>query len=217
MTIRVLVCDDNPVIRTGVRSLLESADDIEVVAEAANGREALERARETSPDVILLDVRMPVMGGLAAAAELSSSANVLMLTYGEEEEMVAAAIRAGAAGYLVHGRFTPEELVAAVSDIAAGKQVLSPAVVPKVFAALREGGAPPREADVGGPDELTEREREVMNQLIQGHRNPAIASALFISEKTVKNHINRIYAKLGVTTRAEAIAAWLGTQPSEQG
>lgn len=213
MTIRVLVCDDNPVIRTGVRSLLESGEGIEVVAEASNGREALERARDTSPDVVLLDVRMPIMDGVKAAAELSASAKVLMLTYGEDEEMVASAIRAGAAGYLVHGRFTPEELAAAVADIAAGKQVLSPAVVPKVFAALRGEGTRSREPEAGGPDELTEREREVMNQLIQGHRNPDIASALFISEKTVKNHINRIYAKLGVTTRAEAIAAWLGTQP----
>ena len=215
MTIRVLVCDDNPVIRTGVRSLLESGGDIEVVAEASNGKEAVDRARETSPDVVLLDVRMPLMDGVAAAREVSGKAKVLMLTYGEDEEMVAGAIRAGASGYLVHGRFSPEELVAAVTDVAAGRQVLSPAVVPKVFAALREGSAGERE--VGGPDELTEREREVMNQLIQGHPNPVIAGALFISEKTVKNHINRIYAKLGVTTRAEAIAAWLGTQPSDPG
>jgi DNA-binding NarL/FixJ family response regulator len=213
VTIRVLVCDDNPVIRTGVRSLLESNGDIEVVAEASNGKEALERAKETSPDVALLDVRMPLMGGVAAAEQLSADAKVLMLTYGEDEEMVAGAIRAGASGYLVHGRFSPEELVSAVVDVAAGKQVLSPAIVPKVFAALREGAAPTGERDAAGPDELTEREREVMNELIQGHPNPVIAGTLFISEKTVKNHINRIYAKLGVTTRAEAIAAWLGTQP----
>ena len=216
MTIRVLVCDDNPVIRTGVRSLLESNGEIEVVAEASNGKEAIERANETGPDVALLDVRMPLMGGVAAAEEISARAKVLMLTYGEDEEMVAGAIRAGASGYLVHGRFSPEELIAAVVDVAAGKQVLSPAIVPKVFAALREGAAQTGERNAGGPDDLTEREREVMNELIQGHANPAIAEALFISEKTVKNHINRIYAKLGVTTRAEAIAAWLGTQPSER-
>ena len=210
MTVRVLVCDDNPVIRSGVRSLLESSGEVEVVGEASNGREAVERTAETSPEVVLLDVRMPVMDGVAAADEISGRAKVLMLTYGEDEEMVAGAIRAGASGYLVHGRFTPEELVGAISDVAAGRQVLSPAVVPKVFAALREGG---EGSTSGGLTELTEREREVMNQLAQGMSNPEIAEALFISEKTVKNHINRIYAKLGVTDRAGAIATWLGTRP----
>jgi DNA-binding NarL/FixJ family response regulator len=206
--IRVLVVDDNPVIRSGVRSLLEADPEIEVVAEASDGREAIARAREHRPDVVLLDVRMPVMDGVAAAEPLSRDAKVMMLTYGEDTEMVAGAIRAGAAGYLVHGRFSPEDLVRAVRDLNEGRQVLSPAVVPKVFEAMREG-APQAERE--GPSDLTEREREVMNLLVQGLSNPDIAGRLFISEKTVKNHINRIYAKLGVTDRAKAIAVWLGT------
>ncbi|MGH2662101.1 MAG: response regulator [Actinomycetota bacterium] len=206
--IRVLVVDDNPVIRSGVRSLLEADPEIEVVAEASDGQEAIARAREHRPDVVLLDVRMPVMDGVAAAEPLSRDAKVMMLTYGEDTEMVAGAIRAGAAGYLVHGRFSPEDLVRAVRDLNQGRQVLSPAVVPKVFEAMREGGP---QAEREGPSELTEREREVMNLLVQGLSNPDIAGRLFISEKTVKNHINRIYAKLGVSDRAKAIAVWLGT------
>lgn len=207
--IRVLVVDDNPVIRTGLRSLLEGEGEIEVVAEAGNGRDALVLAREHRPDVVLLDVRMPVMDGVAAAAELSGRTRVIMLTYAQDEELVAGAIRAGASGYLIHGQFTPQDLVSSVREVAAGRQVLSPAVVPKVFEAMRrEPSATARSDD---SLELTEREREVMNLLAQGRSNPEIARDLFISEKTVKNHINRIYSKLGVTSRAAAIASWLGT------
>ncbi len=206
--IRVLVVDDNAVLRKGVVSLLESSEGIEVVGEAGTGKDAITRANETKPDVVLLDVRMPVMDGITAAEPLSKQAKVMMLTYAEDEERVAGAIRAGASGYLVHGRFTPEELERSVKDLAAGANVLSPSVVSVVFGALKEGGG--AGGDHEGPLSLTERESEVMTLLSRGTSNKAIAEKLFISEKTVKNHINRIYAKLGVGTRAEAIASFLG-------
>lgn len=205
--IRVLVVDDNAVLRKGVVSLLDSSDGIEVVGEAGTGKEAISQAKETRPDIVLLDVRMPVMDGIAAAGSLSKHAKVMMLTYAEDEERVAGAIKAGASGYLVHGRFTPDELERSVKDLAAGKNVLSPSVVSVVFGALKDGGPGGHEQ---GPSSLTERENEVMALLARGASNKSIAERLFISEKTVKNHINRIYAKLGVTTRAEAIAAFLG-------
>jgi DNA-binding NarL/FixJ family response regulator len=211
---RVLIVDDNAVLRRGVASLLEVADGIEVVGEAGTGKEAIALAKELSPDVVLLDVRMPVMDGIEAAGPLSKIAKVMMLTYSEDEERVSAAIRAGASGYLVHGRFTPEELERAVTDLAAGHNVISPAVVSVVFDALREG---PGVKTKTGPATLTEREAEIMNLLAQGRSNGAIAGELFISEKTVKNHINRIYAKLGVANRAEAIAAHLGVAGRNEG
>ena len=205
--IRVIVADDNPVIRGGVKSLLESADGIAVVGEAANGREAIDLTEREHPDVVLCDVRMPIMDGIEAVGKLQETTQVLMLTYAEEEHLVAGAIRAGAAGYLVHGRFAPDELENAVAQVAAGHRVLSPAVVTVVFDALRKG---PERLDEQGPLALTEREREIANLLAQGRSNRDIAGELFISEKTVKNHINHIYAKLGVASRAEAIALWLG-------
>lgn len=209
--IRVLVVDDNAVVRRGVAALLGAADDIDVVGEAADGKEGVRLARELAPDVVLCDVRMPVMDGVAAAAAMSGETRVMMLTYSEEEDRVAAAINAGASGYLVHGRFDPDELERAVRDLAAGHNVLSPAVVPVVFDALRRTAGESSPSDGGqGPTELTAREREVMNLLCTGRSNREVAEALFVSEKTVKNHLNRIYAKLGVTSRTEAIARWLG-------
>lgn len=209
--LRVIVVDDNAVVRRGVASLLGAADDIDVVGEAANGKDAIAKVDELRPDLVLLDVRMPVMDGVSAARDLNSKTKVLMLTYAEDEDLIAGAIRAGASGYLVHGRFEPEELEQAVRDCAAGRSVLSPAVVTTVFDAVRKTPGDPKERT---KLDLSEREREVMNLVAKGLANPAIAEQLFLSEKTVKNHINRIYAKLGVTTRAEAIASWLGiTRP----
>ncbi|HEV2814634.1 MAG TPA: response regulator transcription factor [Solirubrobacteraceae bacterium] len=205
---RVLVVDDNAIVRRGVVSLLEEAEDVEVVGEASNGREAVDAARDLKPDVVLLDIRMPVMDGIAAASALSGSTRVLMLTYAEEQDLVTGAIRAGASGYLVHGRFEPDELAEAVRAVAGGSTALSPAVTPTVFAALRQG---PAAADGPGRDPLTEREREVMNLLARGLSNREISDELVITHKTVKNHLSRIYDKLDVRTRGEAVALWLGT------
>ncbi|MCP9491481.1 MAG: response regulator transcription factor [Solirubrobacteraceae bacterium MAG38_C4-C5] len=215
--IRVLVADDNPVVRHGVAALLAaSAVDIDVVGEAGNGREALRLEREQRPDVVLLDVRMPVMGGVEAARALAGRCKVLMLTYSDDEENVVAAIRAGAHGYLVHGRFDTDELAAAVRALVAGQRVLSPAVAPAIFAALRDGSsAPSRGAGGEGPDALTPREREIMGRVAAGRANRAIAGELVLSEKTVKNHIRHIYEKLGAASRAEATALWLGVTGAE--
>jgi DNA-binding NarL/FixJ family response regulator len=205
----VLIADDNTVIRHGLASLLATSDDIEVVGEAANGQQAIEATEELRPDVVLLDVRMPVTDGVTAAATVSRTAKVAMLTYADDEPTVTAAIRAGASGYLVHGRFDADELGQAVRDVAAGNTVLSPAVAPVVFEALRHHTTVTTTKE-GDPLGLTEREADVMNHLAQGSSNAAIAAELFMSEKTVQNHIHRIYAKLGVRTRAQAIALWLG-------
>jgi DNA-binding NarL/FixJ family response regulator len=207
--IRVMIVDDNAVIRRGVAALLEEADDIRLVGEASDGREAIRIASEVNPDIVLLDVRMPVMDGVEAAGPLAERARVMMLTYTEEQERVVAAIRAGAAGYLVHGQFDADELAARIRQLAAGETVLSPAVVATVFEALRKTPGSPDEAD--GPASLTEREREIMNLISQGLTNRDIAERFVLSEKTVKNHVNRIYSKLGATNRAQATALWLGT------
>jgi DNA-binding NarL/FixJ family response regulator len=204
-----MIVDDNAVIRRGVAALLEEADDIRLVGEAGDGREAIRVAGEAKPDVVLLDVRMPVMDGVEAAGPLAERARVMMLTYTDDQDRVVAAIRAGAAGYLVHGQFDADELATRVRQLAAGETVLSPAIVGTVFDALRRTPGSPDEAD--GPASLTEREREIMNLISQGLTNRDIAERFVLSEKTVKNHVNRIYSKLGATNRAQATALWLGT------
>ncbi len=133
----------------------------------------------------------------------------LMLTYTDDQERVVAAIRAGASGYLVHGQFDADELATRIRQLAAGETVLSPAIVGTVFDALRKTPGSPDEAD--GPASLTEREREIMNLISQGLTNRDIAERFVLSEKTVKNHVNRIYSKLGASNRAQATALWLGT------
>ena len=210
--IKVLIADDNAVIR-----LTASADDIEIVGEAATGREAIERAEALDPDVVLLDIRMPVMDGVQAAERLASRCKVMMLTYSDDEPMVAGAIRAGAHGYLVHGRFEPDELTRAVRDLAAGKRIVSPSVAPVIFDLVARGeNHLPATQRESGPDSLTEREREVMGFISRGRSNRDIAEQLVISEKTVKNHIRAIYDKLGAGSRAEAIALWLGIERGER-
>jgi DNA-binding NarL/FixJ family response regulator len=208
--IRVLIADDNPVIRSGLVSLLETDERLKVVAQAGDGSEAVTLAEQRKPDVVLLDVRMPGMGGVEAAAAISPRTPVLMLTYTEEAAIVKSAIRAGASGYLVHGRFSAEELVAAVVNVAGGEAALSLAVAPILFDAVR---AEPAAADRTIQGDFTEREREILDLLAGGSSNAEIARRLFLAEKTVKNHLNRIYAKLGVGSRGEAVARWLGTSP----
>jgi DNA-binding NarL/FixJ family response regulator len=211
--IRVLLADDNPVILQGLRGLLEMSDDILVVGSAADGRQAVTLAGQVAPDVVLLDAQMPLLDGVRAAKTLCQHAKVLMLTYSEAEEIVVGSIRAGASGYLVHGRFDPHELAEAVREVAAGRTVLSPAIAPTVFEALRNQP----ESTAADPDgSLTRREREVMNLIVKGHSNRAIAEHLYVSEKTVKNHVNNIYGKLGVGSRSEAIALWLGVRRDAQ-
>ncbi len=211
--IRVVIADDNAIVRQGLVAVLTGADSqIEIVGQAGNGREAIAQAREHQPDVVLLDLQMPIMDGVEAAEHLSGEFRVVMLTYSDDEQRVTAAIRAGACGYLVHGRFEADELAEIVRRAAAGDTVLSPAIATTVFAALRRGP----EADTqGDPHELTAREREVMTLVAEGLSNRDIAQRLVVTEKTVKNHVHNTYRKLGVTRRGQAIAHWLGSARSD--
>jgi DNA-binding NarL/FixJ family response regulator len=216
---RVMVVDDNLVVRSGLVSLLEAAD-IRVVGEAGDGREAIELAERVRPDLVLLDVRMPRVDGVAAAELLSRIGRVIMLTYTEEPEVIRSAIANGAAGYLVHGSFTAEELTAAVHDALNGANPLSPVAVSALVGVVRQEARqeatpePIATADPLAPVGrfgLSAREAEVMRLIVRGHSNGEIAERLYLAEKTVKNHVNRIYAKLGVASRAAAIAQWIGT------
>jgi DNA-binding NarL/FixJ family response regulator len=204
--ITVLIADDNAVVREGLAAVLDTQDDLDVVGRAADGRQAVDLARRAEPDVVLLDVRMPGGDGITAAAALAPLARVLMLTYTDDDETVTAALRAGAHGYLVHGTHTPEELVDAVRRVHAGEVVLGATAASAVVAALREA---PRVVDVAATFGVTRREAEVLDRLANGRSNAEIAEELYLSPKTVKNHLHNAYAKLGVATRAEAIALWL--------
>jgi DNA-binding NarL/FixJ family response regulator len=204
--IRVLVADDQAVVRGGLRMILESREDIEVAGEAANGREALDRVRGLDPDVVLMDIRMPVLDGIEATRRLTVSgarARVLVLTtYGMDEE-VYDALKAGAAGFLVKTD-SPERLVEAVRAVAHGEALLASEITQRLIdrfvAGLRPGAHAPPELD-----DLTERELEVLRHVARGESNAEIARALFVSDGTVKTHVARILAKLGVRDRVHAV------------
>jgi DNA-binding NarL/FixJ family response regulator len=207
--VSVVIVDDNDVIRSGLRSLLDTCDDVRVVGEAGDGDEAVALIRRLQPAVTLLDVRMPRRDGVAVAAEISSLTRVLMLTYGDAPDVVRAALAAGACGYLVHGTFRADQLVSAVLATAAGSSVFSQAATDVLREAVL---APPEPAVPVRPDVgLSPREVEVMELIAAGLTNAEISGRCFLSEKTVKNHVNHIFAKLGVRSRAEAVATWLGT------
>ncbi|MEU2711165.1 response regulator transcription factor [Streptomyces sp. NPDC007205] len=231
--LRLVVADDNPVVRAGLTALLSGREDTTVVAEAADGREAYEAALRHRPDVILLDVRMPRVDGISALPHLVRLAPVMMLTYSHETETVREALRLGAGGYLVHGEFTTEQLVRAVRDVSEGRPHVTPGAARALLTDLRGSASAHTEAQV--PDtsgenwgralsqlqspvaesfrsrfRLSTREAEIMDLIASGMTNQQIAAACFISEKTVKNHINRIFAKLQTTTRSQAAAKWLG-------
>ncbi|MEW2485906.1 response regulator transcription factor [Streptomyces sp. NPDC048411] len=287
--LRVVVADDNPVVRAGLGVLLSGREDIEVVAEAADGRQAYDMAVQHRPDVVLLDVRMPGVDGISALPHLVRVAPVMMLTYSRESEIVHEALRLGAGGYLVHGEFTADQLVQAVRDTKNGRAHFTATAANALLAHMRQGAGPqgqplpeglgtalnagvpqPRPGHDGhpagvmqqngahahgsGPEMvppapqqgrsvqglshlqpivaqssltgkpgsapnkqqygLSSREVEVMELIASGMSNQQIAATCFISEKTVKNHINRIFTKLHSGSRSEAIARWLGTAPA---
>lgn len=210
--IRVLIADDNPVVRSGLVSVLEAAGDITVVGEAGNGGRAIQLAASLEPDLVLLDVRMPLVDGLAAVERLGRTVPVMMLTYTDDPDVVREAIRRGAIGYLTYGTFSSEELVDAVRGVVRnGVNPLSPAAVSVLIEAARNQRPTVPSDDARAGFGLSAREAEVMGHITQGKSNREIAAELFLTEKTVKNHVNRIFGKLAVTSRSAAIARWLGT------
>jgi DNA-binding NarL/FixJ family response regulator len=207
--IRVVVVDDNAVTRIGLRATLDGTADVEVVGEAATGEAAIEVCTRAGPDVVLLDVNMPGMGGLAAARVLATRFQVVMMTLDSEPETIRAALAAGAAGYLVYP-LDPAEVIAGIYSAASGSGSFSLPVIDLLRGALA-GAAPPAHRLGYG---LTKREVEIMDLAATGLRNSEIGEQLFISEKHVKNSISRIFAKLHVTTRAEAVSVWLQGRPT---
>ena len=204
MTIRVVVADDQSMVRAGFRMLLSGEDDIEVVAEAANGLEAVEKAARFDPTVILMDIRMPELDGLEATRRILTAdpeARVLILTTFDLDKYVYEALRAGASGFVLKDD-PPEQLIAAIRTVAAGDALLSPGVTKRVierFSRLPRP-APPKELD-----ELSERERDVFALIARGLSNAEIGQELFISETTVKTHVTHILSKLGLRDRVQAV------------
>jgi DNA-binding NarL/FixJ family response regulator len=204
MTIRVLVVDDQSMVRAGLHMLLAGEPDIEVVAEAGNGRDAIGQAARFHPDIVLMDIRMPVVDGLEATRQIltaDDSVRVLILTTFDLDEYVYEALRAGASGFVLKDD-PPEQLIAAVRTIAAGEALLSPTVTRRViqqFTRLHHQ-APPKAVD-----SLTNRELDVFRLITQGLSNAEIGQQLFISDTTVKTHVTRLLQKLGVRDRAQAI------------
>jgi len=197
MGIRILIVDDHGVVRQGLRMYLALDPDLEVVGEAANGAEALRLAHELKPDVVLMDLLMPVMDGIAAIGAIRRElpdVEVIALTSVLEDSAAYGAMRAGAIGYLLKDT-QADELCRSVKAAAAGQVQMSPSVMTRL---LREVPAPQQ------PDLLTERETDVLRQLAQGKSNKEIAATLVIAEKTVRTHVSNILAKLGVASRTQA-------------
>lgn len=210
MRIRVLVADDQRLIRAGFVALIESADDLEVVGEALDGADAVRQARATQPDVVLMDIRMPGTDGLTATELITADpeltgVKVLVLTTFEADEYVVAALRAGASGFLGKG-VEPDDLISAIRVVAAGESLLSPratrSLIARFLAQPHAGGAQPFD---GSMDVLTEREREIVALVAQGMSNDDIASSLFLSPLTAKTHVNRAMNKLGARDRAQLV------------
>jgi len=203
--IRVLIVDDNFVARRGLRSVLEAEEGIDIAGEACNGQEAVRKVPACQADVVLMDIRMPEMDGIEATLKLAEGGTekkILILTVVDDPLMLANALNAGAAGYLVYGHFSPAGLIAAVKSAAGGQKVTMPPLASFFPDTPRVEAGETRIVW----EALTPREAEVLKLIAAGQENREIADALAIEEKTVKNHINNIYSKLGVNSRKEAIA-----------
>jgi DNA-binding NarL/FixJ family response regulator len=199
--IGVLIADDHAMIREGLRLILESEPDIRVVGEAADGAEALAQAARTSPDVVLMDLRMPTMDGLEAIRRLPATTKVLVLTTFSEDGLVYAALRAGASGYLLKTA-PPAQLIGAVRTIDAGDALLDPRITQRLIDEVLTRPGP----DAGRRlADLTEREREVLEHVAQGLSNAEIALATYLSEATVKTYLGRVLAKTGSRDRAQLV------------
>ncbi len=208
--IRTLIVDDQSMIRVGIRAILQAQADIEVVGEAGNGQLGVERSRSLRPDVVLMDVRMPVLDGLAATRALlgpdragSHTPRVLMLTTFDLDDYIYAALRAGASGFLLKDS-EPDDLIRAVRVVAGGEALLAPSITRRLIESFVE--ARPRQlAGAAALNGLTDREREVLRLVALGMSNQEIAASLFISEPTTKTHVSRILQKLGLRDRVQAV------------
>ena len=206
--IRVLVADDQAMVRAGFAALLAAQPDIEVVGQAENGAEAVALAAATAPDVVLMDVRMPVLDGIAATRQViagTPGTRVVVLTTFDVDDYVLDAIRAGASGFLLKDA-PPDDLVAAVRIVARGDALLAPSVTRRLIERLAVGASSPPASPSALP-ELTQREREVLVEVAKGRSNQEIAAALVIAEQTVKTHVSRVLGKLGLRDRAQAVVA----------
>jgi DNA-binding NarL/FixJ family response regulator len=205
VTVRVLVVDDQALLRTAFSSLINAEDDLEVVGEAAEGRQAVELAASLAPDVVVMDVRMPVMDGIEATRRITAAqgARVLILTTFDLDEYVFEALRAGASGFVLKSR-PLEELLSAIRTVAAGEALLAPSVTRRLIAHFAAGAQPPRPAP-RGLEELTEREREVLALVARGLSNAELADLLYVSLPTIKTHVSRILTKLGARDRTQLV------------
>jgi DNA-binding NarL/FixJ family response regulator len=205
VTIRVLVVDDQALLRTAFSSLIDAEDDLEVVGEAAEGRQAVELAASLAPDVVVMDVRMPVMDGIEATRQITAAqgARVLILTTFDLDEYVFEALRAGASGFVLKSR-PLEELLTAIRTVAAGEALLAPSVTRRLIAHFAAGAQAPRPGP-RGLEELTEREREVLALVARGLSNAELAELLYVSLPTVKTHVSRILTKLGARDRTQLV------------
>jgi len=208
MTIKVMVVDDQALVRAGFRVLIDSDDDFEVVGEASNGQEAIDLVRVTSPDVVLMDIRMPVMDGIEATSQILSehrdqAPRVMILTTFDLDEYVYAALRAGASGFLLKDT-PPNEMLAAIRVIAVGDALLAPSVTRRLISDFAKSEIKPSGSSKE-IDTLTEREREVFTLVAEGKSNQEIANALHMSTATAKTHVSRVLMKLNARDRAQLV------------
>ena len=204
--VRVLIVDDDDLMRAGLRGVLASDDAIEVVGDASDGRDAVHRTRLLQPDIVLMDVRMPNLDGISATRavlEAFPEVRVVIVTTFEQDDYIFGALRAGASGFLLK-RTKPEELLSAVHTVAAGDSLLSPSVTSRVIERMAQQPEPDVAQDAS-LDELTPREREVLGLVARGLSNGEIAAALVVEESTVKTHVRRVLAKLGARDRVHAV------------
>jgi two-component system, NarL family, response regulator DevR len=202
---RILLVDDHEVVRLGLKALLERHQNFEVVAEAGTARDAVERVEEFSPDVVVMDIRLPGGSGIEACAEISArfpNSKVIMLTSYAEDEMLFSAIRAGAAGYVLK-QIGGEDLVRAIEAVGRGEALLDPAVTQRIFQEVRKAA---KDEEASAFSALTQQEKHVLLLVSEGKTNREIAKALFLGEGTVRNYVSSILSKLGVSNRAEAAA-----------
>jgi DNA-binding NarL/FixJ family response regulator len=200
---RILIADDHPLFRKGMRALLSSMDDVEVVGEATRGQEALELAATLQPDVILMDLQMPDGGGITATRQIMAASphiRILVVTLFQDDDSVFAALRAGARGYVLKDT-DEDEMVRAIRAVAGGEAIFSPAIATRLIDFF---AAPRPAAPKAVFPELTEREREILGLIAQGESNAEIAARLVLSLKTVRNHVSNIFSKLQVADRVQA-------------